>query len=664
AELKPGESTYSEKHFELINRLQAESVSQRRDTLEEIKSLTWPADRFLRKRIPEDMLAAAGGGDASKAPKEIVALLGDPRLNCWSSVLDLRLIDKEQTVLAAHEDGTVSFHDMKSGRLIEIRKCHAHQVHSIAISPDEKTYATGGDDGAVTLWNRSSGQELITYKNHTSETYDVQFSPDEQWFASAAADGLICIYSQARQQRPIHILQPGGPVHDVQFLNQGDLLASASGDATLRIWDVKSGKQVKALTGHSGEVWVLSVSDSANRLASIDSEGKAIIWNTTNWSIVKTLNTEGTVYSKIRLSHDGKKLAVRVHNYSRNTTSLWDIESGIRVKQSLHPGGWGVFSLRFSKNDEVLVSGHRPGRIAIRDLASESFRFTKVEGPELLKGELSGDGTQLGIVHRGEFQHTWDFNKCIFRRTKATRSGNHCIATSFDGKFYVTAGGTYKPAKVDIESGKVVGVGYPAHAARVHAIQYSHDGTKIASVASDIRLLLWDAQLKEKIIIDCKGMSRLRAVTFSPDDKLVAVSGKSGKVQIRETSKGGLIATFDGKIGESHALLFSPDGKRLLQGLGNGNINIWDLATNKLVGTLKGHQATILSIKISPDGKKLASSASDGAVRFWDIKSGKNIRTIQLSPTGRGNVYIAGFTPEGRHLITTCANGMAYVLRL
>lgn len=75
-------ATYTKQHFDLTKQLNSASDSDRPKLLNAIAALTWPMDNLRRERIPPDLLAAAGGGDAQKAPQEIVGLLGDPRLNC------------------------------------------------------------------------------------------------------------------------------------------------------------------------------------------------------------------------------------------------------------------------------------------------------------------------------------------------------------------------------------------------------------------------------------------------------------------------------------------------------------------------------------------------------------------------------------------------------
>ena len=156
AEVEAGSVAYTPQHTELVNRLRTATGNARTETQNKITKLTWPADQFQRDRIPHNALAAAGWGDANKAPEEVVALLGDPRLNCWSVIYDVTLTDNGETIVAAHQDGSVSFHDVRSGRLLSIKKCHDDIVMSVAASPNGKFYITGCLDGSVAFWDRLS----------------------------------------------------------------------------------------------------------------------------------------------------------------------------------------------------------------------------------------------------------------------------------------------------------------------------------------------------------------------------------------------------------------------------------------------------------------------------------------------------------------------------
>ena len=662
AEVEDGTSQYTAAHFELIKRLKTETATQRVTTLQEMAALQWPADRFQRDRIPNSALAAAGWGDPARAPAEIVALLGDPTLNCWCVVHDITLTDDGRLMVVARKDGSVSFHDTQTGQLLEIRKCHDAELMSVEVSPDGESLATGGLDGSVTLWNRATGDQIAKHSHQTDWVSDIRFSPDSKRYATSSYDGTVCIYSRERPDVPIHVLpHEDRRVYDVVFVSN-ELLVTASDDQILRVWNVESGKLQREVDGHSGKVRVLEYSAEADLLASIDTDGKLIVRHTTDWKPAQQLQTTPGTAPFFAMSGNGKAIVVRE---TKQTLALWDVASGKQTKiWSTPPGLLTIYALAVDPHGRFAVSGNRTGRIRIRDFSKHEDRFANANRLSIPKAALSDNGTQVVLMDPGTHLHTWDFNTHTMRRVRATRSGMVCVDVSADGSTLVTAGTTWKPAVFDIKSGKMLSHPKQGHTNIVHAVAYSHDGSMIASGASDHLIWLWDAKSMAGKATKWERSHRIRSLAFSPDDKLIAHGDKVGGVQVRSSKDGSVVAAFDGKVGECHAVRFTPDGKRVVQGTGDGVIKIWDLDTKKLVSELKGHNQTILSLNFSRDGRTMASSSYDGSIVLWDAQTWKLIRRVELYPFGFGHVYLADFTPDGRHLIATGRNGLAYVLRL
>lgn len=130
-----------------------------------------------------------------------------------------------------------------------------------------------------------------------------------------------------------------------------------------------------------------------------------------------------------------------------------------------------------------------------------------------------------------------------------------------------------------------------AHAKWIRAVSTSPDGKLVASVADDMACKVWDGQgkavhelrgHKEKTPTHFKSM--LYAVCWSPDGKLLATGDKVGHVVVWDAKTGKEVTaldapgfyTWDGRqrlhsIGGIRSLAFSPDGKLLAIG-GTGKI--------------------------------------------------------------------------------------------
>ena len=85
-----------------------------------------------------------------------------------------------------------------------------------------------------------------------------------------------------------------------------------------------------------------------------------------------------------------------------------------------------------------------------------------------------------------------------------------------------------------------------------------------------------------------------------------------------EIPSGKLMRTVKAHSGWVRAVTFSPDGKVLASCSDDTSIKLWDAATGRLIRTLRGHREPVRAIAFSPDGRRLASASLDRSVKLWE----------------------------------------------
>lgn len=144
----------------------------------------------------------------------------------------------------------------------------------------------------------------------------------------------------------------------------------------------------------------------------------------------------------------------------------------------------------------------------------------------------------------------------------------------------------------------------------------------------------------------------LTALAFSPDGKLLAVSGN------REI----LLHTLDGSAaprrlpGTSDSILslaFSRDGSLLVAGGGSparfGEIQFWDLPAAKLRRSVMLTGDTVFGVSLSADATRAAAGATDNSVHIVDVATGK-----ELTKMGAHENWVLGtvFSVDGKRVIS------------
>jgi WD40 repeat protein len=185
---------------------------------------------------------------------------------------------------------------------------------------------------------------------------------------------------------------------------------------------------------------------------------------------------------------------------------------------------------------------------------------------------------------------------------------------------------------------------------------------------------------------DYKGPSRFRGrkalITFSPDNRLVAMSGTNRSITIWDTETGTLKAKLTAKDGIS-GFAFSPDGKvAATRDYQDKRVRLWDVQTWKERATLTGRKNNLETklktgfsfeeefgpVPINPEGTLVLAEREDDLVAVADIASaqvrftlnhdtrgGSTKEVFKMALFGRAPHFLVlqtGFSNDGRLVFT------------
>ena len=153
-------------------------------------------------------------------------------------------------------------------------------------------------------------------------------------------------------------------------------------------------------------------------------------------------------------------------------------------------------------------------------------------------------------------------------------------------------------------------------------LDWGLDGKVLAVQAVPSYVKLWNVGSGKLLKTLGPGPRQVETVSFSPDGRLVAMSGDS--LELWDADEGIRVHELDGHVYVS-SLAFSPDGDLLASGGSTGEIRLWRTSDGALLDTYPGHRPDndefdyVSALAFSSGGSKLFSYG-DGPVRVWPVE--------------------------------------------
>jgi NB-ARC domain/WD domain, G-beta repeat/Pentapeptide repeats (8 copies) len=183
---------------------------------------------------------------------------------------------------------------------------------------------------------------------------------------------------------------------------------------------------------------------------------------------------------------------------------------------------------------------------------------------------------------------------------------------------------------------------------RIAAVAFSPNGKILATSDASGKIFLWQRFAEnEQFLISQGHISWVQTIAFSPDGSTISSGGADQNVKLWDTRTGKCLKTLTGHSKRVRAVAFSPQGNTLACGSDDQTVSLWALRTSQNHKILRGHTGRVLSVVFSPQGKILASASSDQTVKLWNISTGECKRTLQEHT---GWVWSVTFSPDGKTL--------------
>jgi WD40 repeat protein len=263
---------------------------------------------------------------------------------------------------------------------------------------------------------------------------------------------------------------------------------------------------------------------------------------------------------------------------------------------------------------------------------------------------FSPDGMKIAIGGWGGAALVGIDGKVLWERVDNTNS----LAMSPDGK--LIACGVKHAVKLFSIDGKLLKT-FVGHKKFVTTVEFSPDGSMIASGSQDKTVKLWNVATGLEIRTFKGHKDEVFSVAFRPDGKVIASGSKDQTVRLWRT-KGGRLKILKGYRFLTKSLAFSPDGSILA--VVGGGLYLWN-EKDKLI---RKHDKSVYGVAFSPDGHTIAAGKDSlgkeiGGVQLFNPELE---RLMEFNFHTAESPYSVSFSPDGR-LIAIGARKIRFLTR-
>jgi WD40 repeat protein len=475
------------------------------------------------------------------------------------------------------------------------------------------------------------------------------------------------------------------------------LLVTATQD-TINLWDTNTGDRVATLPVGAGSATSRLTSDGTHLFVQSGRDGDSVfeLWSLDDADISAKLDTAGTP-ALVSLDASGNRIAIA--DYDR-AVRVWDLGDGTLVAQldlseqpsEIHLAAGGeMIGVVFGESGASLWRVDRPQQPVFEEFSKGSWRLVfSASGSKVLIGRAdrgfqiydSGNGHLLGPPlgsGGGAFGPILTFSSdeqivvtagpnslTRFWRIPAMPPPNTLGGGEFSQPIWPAAGDAVAtvtpdtatvvigdrqgnvhilPANIDQDALAAAAgdVSFFGHNDEVRSLEVSADGSRVASVADDNTVRIWNVAdgLPNPFIGVISG-DPVNKLAFAPDASLIGILNGAG-AQLMNAETGAMLARFD--LGERHSGIAFADPDHLYVGSESGVLRVISRGSgdNWSVQTLWQGESPIRWLEASPRSEFLVLIDEDNVAQQFNLREGRiGESVLQLPSTVEELVFAPG----------------------
>ena len=287
-------------------------------------------------------------------------------------------------------------------------------------SGDNKLVAAGTSKSYIKIWSIDgkpipSEDPNITPSDtqrlygHSGAVYAVSFSPSLEgtqesesisptrphFLLSSSADGTVIMWSLDTFQQVVIYKGHHGPVWDFSWGPFGHYFVTGGHDKTARLWMTNQTRHVRIFAGHEDGVDVVAFHPNSAYVFTASSDKTVRMWAVSNGAAVRMFTGHPSMITSLACSRDGKQLA---SGDDSGNILIWDLATGRLSKRLKGHGKGGIWSLAFTVESTVLISGGADATVRVWDVHPAAKPYTNQPNATSTAGTANADAAKEGTV--------------------------------------------------------------------------------------------------------------------------------------------------------------------------------------------------------------------------------------------------------------------------
>jgi WD40 repeat protein len=568
--------------------------------------------------------------------------------------------------------GEVLVANAASGRVI-YRRHLAAQASAVAYDPNGSVLAVGTEKG-IDLLDPSTGGIESELSGH-GEPNALDFNPAGTLLA--ATTGLGTTLWDLDTGTALWSLAEPDSDQTAAFTSDGQLLVVGTAKGYSEVVNIASGQVVRtvvppgnqlASTGMPDPVAIegttlLVGTDSYGSVSPRDLSGYVNLWDTQNWHLTDTVTSvTGAAITSVAISTNGDYIAVGLND---GTGAVWS-EPGNNQLFSLEGEGVQINTLSFSPDGNRLVDADDQGNARIYRSGEPWLRSL----PMVAHSCGSEFGWQshklLGLTQTGDAitLQTWSlpgFRPISKTVVDPSNQENMCSDVSPDGRLVALWNGNNPTSAVSVFDVAARRVELTLPAMVIESVTFSNDDRLMAVESGTGELVVTNLSTHHTVSAgrwpkQCP-LNGDGPPAISNDDRLVAAYSLCGRVAIGSTRTAKPFESFEDD-GPVQTAVFNPVNGELAVSSEDGSVSVLDVATDRRVQELLGHSRQVAGVAYGPGARYVAAGSFDNTIRVWDAASGQTLQVDHDFSDPYDGPYIS---PDGKFLIELNLAGQTIV---